>query len=285
MSLLTILRDVSDRVGIPRPSTVISATDQATQQLLGLANEEGRSLRARQGVWQELIREANFTTTSGQAAYHLDDIAADFDFFVNNSQWDRTQRWPLDGPITPQSWQAQQVFTIASPWRQFIVTGSYLRVYPTPSQADTYYFFYSTKAWCLPATWVAGTSYAAGATVSYRNNRYTTSAGGTSGSTAPTHTSGSASDGGVTWDYADQGYEAWVADTDIPIFDAELMKLGIRWRYLSAKKFDYAEEFRTYEEEVEKAMSRSGGKSRIYLGGGDIDNLGVPTVPLTGFGS
>jgi len=52
------------------------------------------------------------------------------------------------------------------------------------------------------ASWASTTTYAAGAKVSNGNYLYTTTAGGTSGSTAPTHTSGSASDGGVTWAYA-----------------------------------------------------------------------------------
>lgn len=51
------------------------------------------------------------------------------------------------------------------------------------------------------ATWAASTVYAAGVYVQSGLNIYYTAAGGTSGSTQPTWTSGSSSDGGVTWLY------------------------------------------------------------------------------------
>jgi len=50
--------------------------------------------------------------------------------------------------------------------------------------------------------WQTGTVYAAGAQTTNGNYLYTTTAGGTSGSTAPTHTSGTVSDGAVSWTYA-----------------------------------------------------------------------------------
>jgi hypothetical protein len=49
--------------------------------------------------------------------------------------------------------------------------------------------------------WVTSTVYALNAYVFYGNNVYTATSAGTSGATPPTHTSGSVSDGGVTWKY------------------------------------------------------------------------------------
>jgi len=62
--------------------------------------------------------------------------------------------------------------------------------------------FRPTTGWGGNNLWETGTVYAAGARITHGCLLYTTTAGGTSGSTAPTHTSGSASDGGVTWAYA-----------------------------------------------------------------------------------
>jgi parallel beta-helix repeat protein len=50
--------------------------------------------------------------------------------------------------------------------------------------------------------WVTATVYATGVFVRSGSHIYLASVGGTSGATAPTHTSGSTSDGGVTWEYA-----------------------------------------------------------------------------------
>lgn len=51
------------------------------------------------------------------------------------------------------------------------------------------------------AAWVTATVYAASAGVVNAGNSYATLAGGTSGATPPTHTSGTVSDGGVLWQY------------------------------------------------------------------------------------
>ncbi|AFK66261.1 structural protein [Synechococcus phage S-CBM2] len=49
--------------------------------------------------------------------------------------------------------------------------------------------------------WAASTVYAANSFVKYLGNIYTSVAGGTSGSNPPTHLTGGASDGGVTWTF------------------------------------------------------------------------------------
>jgi hypothetical protein len=53
---------------------------------------------------------------------------------------------------------------------------------------------------------------------------------------------------------------AWVADTDVPILDDELMLLGLVWRFKQSRGMDYAEDMRTYEIEVVQAMSRDGAR-------------------------
>lgn len=45
------------------------------------------------------------------------------------------------------------------------------------------------------------------------------------------------------------------ADSDIPIFDEYLVKLGILWRWLKRSGLDYAEEYAEYEVELKKKFS------------------------------
>lgn len=56
-------------------------------------------------------------------------------------------------------------------------------------------------------------------------------------------------------------------DTDTCVFDEDLVTAGVRWRFLSAKGFDYAEAFRTYEGMKQTLFARDGGKRKVYLGG------------------
>lgn len=56
------------------------------------------------------------------------------------------------------------------------------------------------------------------------------------------------------------GQAAWAADTDVGVLDETLMVLGVIWRFRKARGLDYAEEFNTYEKEVDQAIMRDGGK-------------------------
>lgn len=62
------------------------------------------------------------------------------------------------------------------------------------------------------------------------------------------------------------GLAAMTADTDTALIEERLIELGLRWRYLKAKGLDYAEDYRTYQIEVGKAIARDGGRRRITLG-------------------
>ncbi|RVL48483.1 hypothetical protein CN138_09135 [Sinorhizobium meliloti] len=56
---------------------------------------------------------------------------------------------------------------------------------------------------------------------------------------------------------------AFTTDSDTPVLDEELITLGVIWRFLKAKGFDYAEAFRTYELQVSQALGRDGSKRTV----------------------
>lgn len=57
-------------------------------------------------------------------------------------------------------------------------------------------------------------------------------------------------------------------DTDTMLLPEELLTLGLRWRWKKEKGFDYAEDFRTYESQVNQALSSNGIKKRLNMSGG-----------------
>ncbi|MDY2830918.1 MAG: hypothetical protein SOU80_06095 [Alphaproteobacteria bacterium] len=59
------------------------------------------------------------------------------------------------------------------------------------------------------------------------------------------------------------------ANTDIPVFDDYLVKLGILWRWLKRNGMDYAEEYAEYEREIKKKFASSLAVKDICLGGGE----------------
>lgn len=57
------------------------------------------------------------------------------------------------------------------------------------------------------------------------------------------------------------------ADGDLVLIPAELLLMGLRWRWAREKGLDYAELFRTYEIQVKDALGRSGGKPVLSMSG------------------
>lgn len=78
---------------------------------------------------------------------------------------------------------------------------------------------------------------------------------------------------------AGTGQTEWLADTDVPRLDAELMTLGVMWRFLQGRGLDFAMAMGDYEAEVMKAMSRDGSRRVISLSGGGREGPRRPAIP------
>ena len=57
-------------------------------------------------------------------------------------------------------------------------------------------------------------------------------------------------------------------NTDIPVFDAYLVKLGIIWRWLKRSGLDYAEEYNEYQKELDKSYAETKSAGDIMLNRG-----------------
>lgn len=87
----------------------------------------------------------------------------------------------------------------------------------------------------------------------------------------------------INWVTGDKS--AMTVDTDTAVLDEKLITLGVIWRFLMSKGLDYAEQFRTYELEVAKAMGRDGGKKKMYVGGGMPLNPWNANIPQSSWPS
>lgn len=145
MSLLTIIQNVADRVGLVRPTAVIGASDPQTRQLLALANQEGKEL-ARRHDWQVLTKEKTWTAAATQAQTGV--LPSDFDRFITGTFYNRTRSRIVTGPLTPQEWQDYQSRLTSIVYDAFRLRGSTIYLLPTPSGSDTYVFEYIQTGWC-----------------------------------------------------------------------------------------------------------------------------------------
>lgn len=149
MSLLTIIQDVSRTLGVPAPTAVVTSSDTRVLELWTMANLTGSEL-TRRYFWQELTREAQFTSTGSIDMGSLTgSIATDFGYFIDQTFWDRDLKQPIIGPVTAQEWQSDLSFAVVGPPYKFIVQNGRLKVGPTAiTSGHTMVFNHITKNWC-----------------------------------------------------------------------------------------------------------------------------------------
>lgn len=248
MSVLTIAQAVADEVGIPRPSSLVSSTDDTSRQLLALLNREGQQLVTRY-QWAACLRDKSVTVTSGTDTYQ---VPTDFSRIVEDSMWDTTNKWPMVGPLSSQEWETlQRGVLITTPrrvWRLIgeadgtyaaAATAKYVQISPSPTNStDTFFYEYVTTGFARQ-----NSDAAAG-----------------------------------TFDH----------DSDVPILPEQLFILGGIWRFLRAKGLPYDEEKETYEREVSRCIAQDKSARTLPLGtrrtlGPRL--LDLENVPETGFGS
>lgn len=211
MSLLTIITDATDTLGITRPTSVVGSSDTQVRQLLALAQREGKEL-ARRHNWQAITKERTFTSLAAEEQTAI--LPDDFDRFVEDTFFDRSKLRRVQGPLSAREYQNFKSRETIGTYSMFRVRGDSIFILPVPTAGLTYAFEYVSTEWCQNAV----------------------------GSTDS---------------------DKWLNDTDIGLLDEELMTLGVCWRFLKAKGFDYGEAFRTYEGHLAAKISRDSNGPRI----------------------
>jgi hypothetical protein len=179
----------------------------------------------------------------GQLAYAL---PADFNRTITDTEWDRSRRWPLVGPRSPQQWQLYKSGLIGSAtfqrrWRIKAlvvagVVGKYFVLDPTPTDNGSVIVFeYVANSWCQSAGGVAQTQ--------------------------------------------------WQFDSDTGLLDENLIGLEARWRFLNRLGLAYAAERDEAETEIAKAFANDGGMPILSVAPRNTGTLiGPQNIPDTGFG-
>jgi len=147
MSLLTIVQDaITEMGGMAAPSNVIGNTDTTTAKALTMVNRLGRDIQ-RQYKWPSLKSTYTFTTQAGIDHYPL---PSTWQRMSNNSTWDRTTHWPLNGPATDAFWQVLKSGLVVAGMRfWFRREGNYMVMAPVPTEVHTIAYDYYSSSWCM----------------------------------------------------------------------------------------------------------------------------------------
>ena len=291
MTLLQLIQQVCNELGISPPNAVVSSSNAQIRQLYALLNRHGHDL-ARQFEWERLDKEwivntvafdiqatftlnspivttastagitTNFglnssnttpfstvasvdsstqftmnmpstiaglqTVTMSQVAYPL---PSDWLKQVPQTEWDRTNRWPMLGPKSAQEWQSfKSGIVYAGPRERFRIQGGLLQISPPPPNGLTFAYEYISSAWVVGADGTAKQNFS--------------------------------------------------ADTDTTIFDDSLMVVGLKMRWLRAKGLDFTVEMQEFNNLLStiKGQDKSAPKLSLSPVSGSI-YLGTANIP------
>lgn len=126
-----------------------------------------------------------------------------------------------------------------------------------------------TVTWKLKSTsaWAAYTSYSEGSIVTASSKYYKNVVAGKSAEVAPTWTATTVSDGTITWTEVTDSYDSLVTDSDLCLFDDELMIAGLTWRFLRSQGYQYQDLLTDYYTRLEAATNRYQPGTRFNLTG------------------
>ncbi|PKR56346.1 hypothetical protein [Thalassospira lohafexi] len=144
MTILSVAQDAAQKIGVPSPSALITSNDPDAKLIKTLIGTICKEL-GRRHDWQELTREATFTTVATESQGTLLDIASDLDRIIPNTAWDRTQNRPLGGPLTSKEWQQLKSSNTAGPYNDMRIVGKELKLIPVPTVGNTVAFEYITS--------------------------------------------------------------------------------------------------------------------------------------------
>jgi hypothetical protein len=268
LTALSIIQSVRRRLLLPVPTALVGVTDPDELQMLEIVYAVCEELRQAR-CWIQQKRLHSFTTVANQGSYQL---PKDFYGALLGTQWNTDETNALVGPVSDSEF-AYRVFgdddsTYNFTYRLFgpdenpnSANGQF-ELNPTPTSAIDLSFYYLSRNLFMPKHWLPSTVYTSGTYVNANGNIYLCDTNGTShASTAPTGQTQNISDGTTRWDYVSDPYETIIADTDLCLFDPDLVKLGLRAKWNEEHGGEYEMAKFEYETKISQAVSRMKGSS------------------------
>jgi len=144
---LEVLKQTAGELGLPIPATIVGTDDVQATQLLSLLNSAGNELMLYY-PWEQFRKEWLVTTVDGEGSYSL---PSDYNYFIDQTQWDKTNHWPLLGPKSAQEWSwLKNALIAALPRLRYRISQNKLLIWPVPKDDYTLSFEYVVSNWVQP---------------------------------------------------------------------------------------------------------------------------------------
>lgn len=148
-SLSAIVQNVAAMVSYPIPNDPAGDPDPAVRQMVQAVNMAGTELLAMYD-WQELTKTYTIEIEQdapGQKEKAFD-LPEDFYDWIDQTQWNATNRFPALGPVSPQMWQQLLIRpvlpTLSFYWQ---VRDNKLYILAPQESPQFFNFFYQSAAW------------------------------------------------------------------------------------------------------------------------------------------
>ena len=297
-TMLQLVQQVTNELGLATPSTVAGNPNQDVVQILALMNATGYEL-LRRADWRELTKQHTFYTeslsttgtwttsaatitgipstatidttyqvlgqgipnatyvtavpsstevtinykpteaqTGGTLAFQKVKYALPSDYVssVNRTHWDKSKRWEMLGPESPQQWEwLLSGYISTGPRIRWRLLGKYFQIWPGVSSGELLGFEYRSNAWAESAAGAPKTSF--------------------------------------------------TADDDTCIYPDRVMVLSTKLKYFEAKGFDTTAIYRDYLMELETAIAQDTGAANLSFAPrpGTV-LIGYDNIPDSGYG-
>lgn len=157
MTLLSICQGAADEMKITRPVSIFGSVQPNDQSLLRAAQKVGYRLMT-MFPWQILRTEKTFTSVATEVQTAI--LPSDFDRFVPETFWNRTDSVMIPGPISATEWQGLKANSYAGD-PKFILRGGAIAIQPTMEAGKTLAFEYVSNLWCQDSTGTGQSKWAA----------------------------------------------------------------------------------------------------------------------------
>ena len=155
-SVLWTIQTAMVEMGLPKPVEAVASADVTVQQMVALLNRAGAEMVLGY-PWEQLTKEYVFNTAtateSADGKTFNVPLPGDWCYFLDQTQWDRTNHWPLLGPKTAQEWQWLKGGLLSSgPRIRYRVVSGKLELFPTDSTQSEIAMEYVSTNWLASGT-------------------------------------------------------------------------------------------------------------------------------------
>lgn len=140
-----IINKASKELGLGTVADPYSSADPNFERLVEMLNSIGLMLLD-ETDWEHLIRDYSFVTVTNQTPY---DLPADYHRMVDQTGWNRTTSFELNGQMSPQLWQARRAQTTTTVFPEFRLTTNQILLAPFNAVigGETVAFEFVSRAW------------------------------------------------------------------------------------------------------------------------------------------